>query len=59
MPLILSDQDEDDWMKPRKKTPLSLKRLLVPPAEDRLVVRSASLLANSVKNEGPQLLAGL
>ena len=58
MPVILSDRDADDWMNPREKPPLSLKRLLVPTAEDLLVVQPASPLVNSVGNEGPQLLAG-
>ncbi len=57
MPVILSDRDADDWMNPREKVPLSLKRLLVPAAEDLLVVQPASPLVNSVRNEGPQLLA--
>src|ERR1700751_2561320 len=58
MPVILSDRDADDWMTPCEKAPLSLKRLLVPTAEDLLVVQPASPLVNSVRNEGPQLLAG-
>jgi putative SOS response-associated peptidase YedK len=45
-------------MNPREKEPLSPKRLLLAPAEDLLVIRAASPLVNSVKNEGPQLLAG-
>jgi putative SOS response-associated peptidase YedK len=55
MPVILSDRDADDWMNPREKAPLSLKRLLVPTAEDLLVMQPASPLVNSVRNEGPQL----
>jgi putative SOS response-associated peptidase YedK len=58
MPVILSDRDADDWMNPRETVPLSLKRLLVPTAKDLLVVQPASPLVNSVRNEGPQLLAG-
>jgi putative SOS response-associated peptidase YedK len=57
MPVILSDWDADDWMNPRAKAPLSLKRLLLAPAEDLLVAQAASPLVNSVKNEGPELLA--
>jgi hypothetical protein len=45
-------------MNPREKAPLSLKRLLVPTVEDLLVLQLASPLVNSVRNEGPQLLAG-
>ena len=58
MPVILSERDADDWMNPRERAPLSLKRLLLPAAEDLLVVQPASPLVNSVRNEGPQLLAG-
>jgi putative SOS response-associated peptidase YedK len=58
MPVILSDRDADDWMNPREKEPLSLKRSLLALAEDLLVMRAASPLVNSVKNEDPQLLAG-
>ena len=36
-----------------------LKRLLVPASNDLLVVRPASPLVNSVKNEGPELLEDL
>jgi putative SOS response-associated peptidase YedK len=58
MPVILPDRDADDWMNPRAKAPLSLKRLLLAPAKDLLVVQAASPLVNSVKNEGPHLFAG-
>ena len=56
LPVILSDQDADDWMNPREKAPLSLKPLLIPP-EALLLVQPASPLVNSVKNKGPELLA--
>ena len=46
----------EDWMNPREKCPLSLKRLLVPAPSDLLVMQPASQLANSVKNGGPTLL---
>ena len=39
-------------MNPREEDPLSLKRLLVPAPSELLVMRPASPLANSVKNEG-------
>lgn len=58
MPVILSERDADDWMNPRENEPLSLKRLLVPAPDDLLVTQCASLLVNSVKNEGTELLAG-
>jgi putative SOS response-associated peptidase YedK len=56
MPVILSDRDADDWMNPLEKKPLVLKRLLIPAPEALLVVQPVSLLVNSVKNEGPELL---
>lgn len=58
MPVILSDRAADDWMNPNEADPLSLKRLLVAPPDDLLAVTPASPLVNSVKNEGPELLAG-
>ena len=57
MPVILSSRDADDWMNPREKAPLSLKALLIAAPEALLVVQPASPLVNSVKNEGPELLA--
>jgi putative SOS response-associated peptidase YedK len=57
MPVILSDRDADDWMNPSEEAPLSLKPLLIPAPEALLVVQPASPLVNSVKNEGPELLA--
>ena len=57
MPVILSDRDADDWMNPRETDPHSLKRMLIPTAEDVLEIKLASPLVNHVRNEGPQLLA--
>jgi putative SOS response-associated peptidase YedK len=59
MPVILDEAGAADWMNWREPTPLSLKRLLVPAPDDLLVVRPASPLVNSVKNEGPGLLEDL
>jgi putative SOS response-associated peptidase YedK len=56
MPVILDEGGAEDWMNPREKEPMSLKRLLVPAAADLLVTQPASPLANSVKNDGPELL---
>jgi len=58
MPVILSDRNADDWVNPNANKPHSLKRLLKPAGEDVLMVHPASPLVNSVRNEGPQLLAG-
>jgi putative SOS response-associated peptidase YedK len=46
----------EDWMNPREPNPLSMKRLLVPASDDLPVMQPVSLLVNSVKNEGPELL---
>ena len=46
-------------MNGREPDPLSLKRLLVPPPDDLLVVRPASPLVDSVRNEGPELVEDL
>jgi putative SOS response-associated peptidase YedK len=56
MPVILDEAGAADWMNPHEPDSFSLKRVLVPAPNDRLVVRAASLLVNSVKNEGAELL---
>ena len=56
MPVTLDEGTAEDWINPREKDPLSLKRLLAPTPSDLLVMQPASPLANSVKNEGPTLL---
>jgi putative SOS response-associated peptidase YedK len=59
MPVILDEAGAADWMNLREPDPLSLKSLLVPAPDDLLLVRPASPLVNSVKNEGPELLEDL
>jgi putative SOS response-associated peptidase YedK len=56
MPVVLDKRAAEDWMNPRERDPLLLKRLLVPAPHDLLGMRPASPLVNSVKNEGPALL---
>src|SRR6266851_3830615 len=56
MPVVLNERAAEDWMNPRERDPLSLKRLLVPAPHDLLAMWLASPLVNSVKNEGPALL---
>jgi putative SOS response-associated peptidase YedK len=56
MPVILDERAAEDWMNPRDRDPLSLKRLLAPAPPDLLKMRPASPLVNSVKNDGPELL---
>lgn len=57
MPVMLDERTPDDWMNPLQRDPLSLKRLLGPAPDDALVASPASPLVNSVKNDGPELLA--
>jgi putative SOS response-associated peptidase YedK len=59
MPVILDEAGAADWMNSREPNPLSLKRLLAPAPDNLLVIRPASPLVNSVKNEGPELLEDL
>jgi putative SOS response-associated peptidase YedK len=56
---VINEAGAADWMNWREPDPLSLKRLLVPAPDHLLVVRPASPLVNSVKNEGPELLEDL
>ncbi len=56
MPVILEQRAADDWMNPGEGDPLSLKKLLIPAADDVLLAQPASPLANSVRNDGPELL---
>jgi len=57
MPVILPEaKAQEDWINPRERNPLSLKRLLVPAPDDLLRVQSASILVNDTKNEGPESL---
>ena len=56
MPVIVEERAADDWMNPAEADPLSLKKLLIPAADDILLAQPASPLANIVKNEGPELL---
>jgi len=56
MPVILDEGRAEDWINPGENDPLSLKRLIIPAPADLLVMQPASRLANSVNNEGPELL---
>ena len=56
MPVVLDERAAEDWMNPRERDPVSLKRLLVPAPNEWLTMQPASPLVNSVKNEGPALL---
>ncbi len=57
MPVILADpKAQEDWINPREANPVSLKRLLIPAADDLLLMRPASRLANNVNHDGPEVL---
>jgi hypothetical protein len=56
MSVILDEPTAEDWMIPGERDPARLKSLPVPAADDSLVLSPASSLANSVKNNGPELL---
>ena len=56
MPVILADDAADEWLFEETGAD-RLRTLLRPSLDDLLTVRDASPLVNSVKNEGPALLA--
>src|SRR5262249_18590577 len=56
MPVIFDERAAEDWMNPDEPDPLRLKTLLVPTPSDQLLLPPASLLVNSVENDGPELL---
>jgi putative SOS response-associated peptidase YedK len=58
MPVLPDDRAANDWMNNLERDPRSLKRLLVPAPDDALMTSPASPSVNSVKNDGPELLAG-
>ena len=47
MPAILDERAAEDWMNPRERDPLSLKRLLAPARDDLLLVQPASTLVTA------------
>ena len=58
MPVVLEPARFDEWMD--ANTPEAALRSLLRPAPDEwLVAERASPLVNSVRNDGPELLAGL
>jgi putative SOS response-associated peptidase YedK len=56
MPVILPEDTVDAWLDPRNQDRSGLRRLLVPAPEDLLVATPVSPLANSVKNDVPEVL---
>ncbi|MCX5195287.1 SOS response-associated peptidase [Streptomyces sp. NBC_00249] len=57
MPLTLAPDDYDSWLDPGQRDPHALRALLATPAGGRLEVRAVTTAVNSVRNNGPELLA--
>lgn len=57
MPLALAPADFDAWLDPAHEDPSALRALLTTPAAGRLEARPVSTAVNSVRNNGPELLA--
>ena len=58
MPVVLAEAQLDTWMNPATSEALA-RSFLLPAPDDGLVADKAALLVNSVKNNDPELLAGL
>ena len=56
MPVILLEEQVDDWLFPKESDIDKLRSFLVPAADDLLVSTPASPSVNSVKNDDPSLL---
>ena len=56
MPVILLEEQVDDWLYPKETDSDKLRGLLVPAADDLLVSTPASPSVNSVKNDDASLL---
>jgi putative SOS response-associated peptidase YedK len=59
MPVVLDPSQLEERMNPRPADPNLLRSLLRPVSDDWLVAGEASPLVNSVKNDRPEVLAGL
>lgn len=59
MPVILPDERIDDWLFGSEHEADALTALLAPAPEEALVMRPVSRLVNSVRNDGPDLIAEL
>lgn len=56
MPAILPEGAWARWLDPELTDPVELTALLVPAAGDVLTLRPVSILVNSVRNKGPEVL---
>jgi putative SOS response-associated peptidase YedK len=59
MPVILAESRLDKWMAPGDADLSLFRAMLVPAPDDWLIAEPASPLANSVKNDGPEVLGAL
>ncbi|MDP9395691.1 MAG: SOS response-associated peptidase [Actinomycetota bacterium] len=59
MPMIVERERYDAWLDPANDDPDALRALLVPAAPGRLEAYAVSTEVNSVRNDGPQLVAPL
>jgi putative SOS response-associated peptidase YedK len=57
MPVILDDEDLDEWLDPTQRDPVRLQGLLVPCPAEELKTYPVSNLVNKVGNDGPELIA--
>lgn len=59
MPLLVEPERYADWLDPTRSDPDDLRSLLVPAAPGRLEAYPVSTAVNSVRNNGPELVAPL
>jgi putative SOS response-associated peptidase YedK len=59
MPLLVEPERYADWLDPTRSEPDDLRSLLVPAAPGRLEAYPVSTAVNSVRNNGPELVAPL
>jgi putative SOS response-associated peptidase YedK len=57
MPVVLDPADYATWLDPATDDVIALKALLIPAPDDALEVVEVSPAVNSVRNNGPELLA--
>ncbi len=56
MPVLLSPEDWAEWLDPTNNDLDSIQHLLVPAANDVLVMHAVSTAVNNVRNAGPELM---
>ena len=56
MPVLLAESDWAEWLDNSHQDMAALQRLLVPAAEDVLVMHAVDTAVNNVRNKGPQLI---